>query len=434
MTHTLILNAGSSSVKFRLYEGDTPLIDGVIDGIGEVATIDITHAGTSSHHKRKVADYDAAAAIILHALPAHPSVIAHRIVHAGAQHIHHEIITPKVMARLTKAVPLAPLHLPPALALIAAFSPRPASRAAGKKKPAHHAHHFHATHIACYDTAFHAAMPAHAARYAIPQKFERTGVRRYGFHGLAHEGMLRAAERLAEKKFPRAITCQLGNGSSVACSKDGKSIDTTMGFTPLEGLMMGTRSGDIDPAAIPYLCTQLKLTPEKVVRILTKESGLLAIAHDHDVRRLLARKDDAARLALAMYCYRVRKAIGSYLAVLGGADLIVLGGGLSRAPRIRHMILDGLEELGVVLDAYTAEAAQPTVISAPVSSIMVLVIEADEQAEMHRIAQSVLAHPHPAHPAVANTPSHPSSPALPPAQERRALRLGRIFSRLTRRR
>jgi acetate kinase len=289
----------------------------------------------------------------------------HRIVHGG-KYTRPMLAMPETMSYLDSLTHLAPLHMPASLALVGLFSEHPA--------------------VLCFDTTFHQTIPHIAKTYAIPQHLtQKYNIKRFGFHGLAHESLTLQAAKMFKKDVNklRIITCQLGNGASVCAIQNGISIDTSMGFTPLEGLVMGTRSGDIDPAIVPYLCEQEKISPAHALHILEKESGLLALGGASDVRDLLKRNDAAAKFALDVYTYRVRKYIGAYIAAMGGCDVIVLGGGVSRNASMRMKILSGLEELGVTLDKVRAQA--PACISK--GKIAVFVIEADEEDQMRKAAQ-----------------------------------------------
>jgi acetate kinase len=300
---SLIINAGSSSVKYRLYLGNKIVLDDVVDLFQKKLT------------------YEQAGSLILQKIPKTVVVkkIAHRVVY-GSGFKDHVIITSAILKKLQESVELSPLHMPPEIALIRFFSRKT-----------------NAKQIACFDTVFHETMPMTAKLYDIPMKLtKKYHIRRYGFHGLAHQYMAHLAHA------PRVITCQLGNGVSITAVKNGKSIDTSMGFTPLEGVMMGTRSGSIDPALVAYLCKKEKKSVEQIVSMLNKESGLKGIAGDADVRDLERRKDTNARLALDMLCYQIKKQIGAYIAALGGVDVIVFGGGMSRDKKIVKRILSGI--------------------------------------------------------------------------------------------
>jgi acetate kinase len=369
---TLVVNVGSSSVKFKLFEGDSILLDGVIDHIGKDAVLDVKRSQmehvksgpvhASNHHQ--------AGQLLLHMLEGvQIGRSIHRVVHGG-KHTTAVRADAEALQYIASLTPLAPLHIPASLELI---------RLCSDKIP---------ETILCFDTMFHATMPAIARTYAIPHHLAaKHHIYRFGFHGLAHSALAQEAARMSGKPIDklRIISCQLGNGASVCAVRNGVSIDTSMGFTPLEGLMMGTRSGDIDPAIIPFLCEAEKMPVNDVLHLLEKKSGLLALGGSSDMRDVLKKSTPAAKLAVAVYAYRVRKYIGAYMATLGGVDCIVLGGGVSRAPAVRMLILSGLEEFGIVLDEKELAKQGPICISK--GRVKVLVLEADEELQMLRLAE-----------------------------------------------
>jgi acetate kinase len=355
----LTLNAGSSSLKFRLVAtepGAMPRqfatrLDGRVEAIGPAARLRLEHDGRRLEQRAALPDHVAAAHAALEAvLDAGLAIdaVGHRIVHGGARYRTPKRIDAAFLARLAELAALAPLHNPNGLAGIAACRER-----LGAKTPM----------VAVFDTAFHADLPPVAATYALPRALaERHAIRRYGFHGLAHGYM--AARYAATTRRPlaelRLITLQLGAGCSAAAIQAGRSVDTSMGFTPLEGLVMATRSGDLDPAIIGYLAEKEGVTAAAVVDQLTTVSGLLGLAGTPVMREVLARAatDPAARLAVDLFCYRARKYVGAYLAVLGGADAVIFGGGIGEhEPEIRAGILDGMDWCGLRLDAARNAAA-----------------------------------------------------------------------------
>jgi len=305
------------------------------------------------------------------------AMTAHRIVHGGPRFTRPCVIDSAVTAEIERLAPLAPLHNPIALHWIAGCE-----EVLGKSVP----------QVAAFDTAFHAGMPQVGSTYALPRRLRDTyGLRRYGFHGLAHEAMWRRwrALRPALKDGGRAISLQLGGGCSITAVRDGKAIDTSMGFTPLEGLVMSTRAGDVDSGLLTFLQRAEALTPDSLEHLITHDSGLLGLAGDGDMQALLARNDAEARLAIDVYCYRARKYIGAYLTVLGGVDAILFGGGVGeRAAPIRARILGELEWLGIALDesanrnAVSVEAR----ISRGESPVEVWVIAVDEAQVLARAA------------------------------------------------
>ncbi len=275
------------------------------------------------------------------------AAVAHRIVHGGARLTAPCRIDAAVETEIERLAPLAPLHNPRALEWIGAC------RALFGAETAQ---------VAVFDTAFYAALPEVAATYALPRALcARHGIRRYGFHGIAHQAMWRRWRELRPdlREGGRVISLQLGAGCSITAIRDGQAVDTSMGFSPLEGLVMATRSGDVDPGLLLFLQRAGGLTPERMERLLNEESGLLGLSGvSADMRTLLNADDAGARLAVDVYCYRARKYIGAYLAALGGADAILFGGGVGeQAPEVRARILSGLVGLGIVPDLDTNRAA-----------------------------------------------------------------------------
>ncbi len=305
------------------------------------------------------------------------TLIAHRIVHGGDKYARPCVIDRNVEAEIERLAPLAPLHHPIALRWIRACR------------------EFFGTdvvHVAVFDTAFYANLPAVAVAYALPRALrDKYGLRRYGFHGLAHEAMWRRWRELRPKikDGGRVISLQLGAGCSITAVKHGNPIDTSMGFTPLEGLVMASRSGDVDPGLLTYLQRVEALTPARLEEMLTRDSGLRGVAGEADMKALLARDDADAHLAVEMYCYRARKYIGAYYAALGDVDGILFGGGVGEhAPTVRAKILAGLESLGVVIDATAnrAAAGAEARISHRDSRVEVWVVPVDEAQVLARAA------------------------------------------------
>jgi acetate kinase len=308
-------------------------------------------------------------------LPA-PDAVGHRVVHGGARFRDAVLVDDDVVATLGELSDLAPLHQPAALAGIAAV---------GRALPDVPA-------VACFDTAFHATLPAAAATYALPQQWrERFGLRRFGFHGLSHA---HASRRAAAA---RVVSCHLGAGASLAAVRDGVCVDTTMGFTPMEGLVMATRSGDVDPGLVLWLLRH-GLDVDAVEQGLDREGGLKGLAGDPDMRALLARDDSDAQLALDVYVHRLRSAIAAMVAALGGLDALVFTGGVGEhAPEIRARTAAGLRFLGVALDEQAnARATADAEIGAPGAAARAIVVTAREDLEVARGVRDVLARsPHP---------------------------------------
>lgn len=331
----LVLNAGSSSLKFGTFCAEGNRFVSINEGVaGEIGRSDSTFAFNGNEEKTAIPDQGAAFRKAVEALtrasPAEPTAIAHRIVHGGPKLTRHQVLTEAAIGELHQAVPFAPLHLPSALAIL---------QASQKQWP-------HATQVLCFDTAFHKDMPDISRTLALPAEVRSWGVQRYGFHGLSLESILVELQTVPE----RLVIAHLGNGCSITAVLNGKSIDTSMGFTPNAGVMMGTRCGDIDPGAVTYIMERGHETPEQLDTLLNSRSGLLGISGlSSDVRDLsAARKNNPqADLALRMFAHQVRKAIASMCAALGGMDLLVFSGGIGEHARdVREEICSGLRFLG----------------------------------------------------------------------------------------
>ncbi|SOD41159.1 acetate/propionate family kinase [Nitrosovibrio sp. Nv4] len=312
------------------------------------------------------------------------SVAAHRVVHGGAKLIASRRLDREVEREIEHLAPLAPLHNPVALRWIRAAREVLAGVA----------------QVAVFDTAFFATLPEPARTYAIPYALaEKHELRRYGFHGLAHQAMWRRWQELQSahsrgERGSRVISVQLGAGCSITAIEDGLPRDTSMGFSPLEGLMMAVRSGDIDPGLITFLQRQENLTPEQLDQLLNQRSGLLGVSGiSGDIRELLKSDDERARLAVDLYCYRVRKYVGAYLAVLGGAQAIVFGGGVGEnVPAVREKILTGMQWCGVEIDLERNHGSNGTsLISSQTSRVEVWVIPVNEATILAREADVVMA-------------------------------------------
>ncbi len=389
MTLIAIVNCGSSSIKFRALDPDgrETVIDGMIEGIGESAgrlrvkfpgqpaTADIDIAAPISDHRQGIDR-------LFHEILATPALeagggfacIGHRVVHGGEEFTQPALITDEVLEAIRRQVPLAPLHNPANIVGIeAAMDVAP-----------------DIPHVAVFDTAFHQSIPAQAYRYGVPNAlYEDHKVRRYGFHGTSHAYVSRAAADLVDKPVEEfnAIVLHLGNGASVTAIRGGKSVDTSMGLTPLEGLIMGTRSGDVDPALHRFLAENAGLSILEIDAMLNRESGLKGICGDNDMRAIEARMEDgdeSAKLAFDMFAYRARKYLGAYMAVLGRVDAVIFTAGIGEnSPTVREAICSGLEPLGVTLDdARNAGRGGPKEISAAQSRTKVLVIPTEEELEI----------------------------------------------------
>ena len=356
----LAINAGSSSLKFQLVDaspaGERRLARGLVDRIGDSASASLeTDAAPPRRESVAATNYDGAAAVILRwlreaSLPS-AEAVGHRIVHGGAHFTTPTVIDESVVRELTTLEELAPLHNGPGVAGI-----RACRRYLTESIPM----------VAVFDTAFHATLPDVARHYAIPHRLaEKHGIRRYGFHGISYAYVLARYAELVHRPAADVamIALHLGNGCSVTAIRGGRAVDTSMGFTPLEGLVMGTRSGDLDPAIIGVLAAREHASVGEVERWLNERSGLLGLSEtSRDMRDLLSRESDdpRARLAVDVFCYRARKYIGAYLAVIGRPDALVFTGGIGEhAASVRARICDGLGWAGIALDAGANSAARP---------------------------------------------------------------------------
>ncbi|MGH8071916.1 MAG: acetate/propionate family kinase [Candidatus Entotheonellia bacterium] len=393
--NVLVFNCGSSSLKFQVIElhgsagsgeRNRRLARGLIERIGgEAACAFTTMDGSSSHETihlpsheeavRKALSWLASASVAGQDTPLlqRLDAVGHRIVHGGAHFRSSVLIDDAVIATLESLNELAPLHNPPAVKTI-----RACRTVLGSALPM----------VAAFDTAFHHTLPDYASSYALPYELsERHGIRRYGFHGLAHCYVtIRYAELTGTPRDQvTIITLHLGNGCSASAIQYGQSVDTSMGFTPLEGLVMGTRTGDLDPTVLTYLAHKEGVSMDEVETWLNTRSGLLGVSgSSNDMRELLAQVDRnaRARLAVELFCYRARKYIGAYLAVLGGASAIVFSGGIGEhSPPVRAKICDGMRWCGLEMDAERNAAIQGSEgqISPAGARIHVYVIPSDEE-------------------------------------------------------
>src|SRR5579863_8185527 len=370
----LVLNSGSSSLKFGLYcrgaSDEEPLLTGSADGIGHSnGTLRIRAAdGTQLVQREGVHEsQNHALKVLAAAIPQHihstPVAVGHRVVHGGPHLRSHQLITPQVLDQLRSATHFAPLHIPQALTLIAS---------AQSIFPS-------AAQFACFDDAFHRTMPEVASRFALPHHYFDAGIRRYGFHGISYESLV---HHFGSTLPERAIFAHLGNGASLCALRNGKSIDTTMGLTPTGGIPMGTRSGDLDPGILLYLLRNEKLAADKLEDMLNHQSGLFALScGESDVKTLeeRARSNDAkARLALDVFAVSIRKTIGAYMALLGGTDLLVFTGGIGEHSNyIRSAATEGLEKLGLTASKIkTVPAAEEQQIARHCRAMMTTVSQA----------------------------------------------------------
>jgi acetate kinase len=393
----LVLNSGSSSIKYQVFDGDLAVLAaGLLERIGEGSSRATHRIGDGEEARELVDDEPIAdhaegfarlvAVLEREGVGDHLVAIGHRVVHGGDEFTAPTIIDEAVVERIRAQVPLAPLHNPANLTGI---------EVATMLRP-------DLPQVAVFDTAFHGTLPAHAYRYALPPELHRDhGVRRYGFHGTSHAFVSRRAARFLGRPLEdtKLITLHLGNGASATAVDGGHSVETSMGLSPLEGLVMGTRSGDLDPAIVFHLVRQAGMTPDEVETLLNRGSGLKGLCGDNDVRTVVDRAaagDDDAELALAVYCHRIRKYVGAYTAVLGGLDALVFTAGVGEnADVVRERICRDLEVLGIVLDTARNAGARAShapdgvvAVHADDSRAAVLVVATDEE---HEIAASTLA-------------------------------------------
>ncbi|MBO9435736.1 acetate/propionate family kinase [Ruegeria sp. R13_0] len=381
MQAILTLNAGSSTIKFGVYRAEAEpelLWHGQVDNLGPVAQLQIN--GDGFHETREIGPADHAAGVTAILLALEPLLqsdlivgVGHRIVHGGQSFEGPTVLDDHVLAQLETLSSLAPLHQPHNLAAV---------RAARTAFPG-------AQQIGCFDTSFHVGHPFVNDAFAIPRRFYEKGVRRYGFHGLSYDYITgKMAEDFPDLAAGRVVIAHLGNGASMCAVANGKSIGSTMGFSALDGLPMGTRCGQLDPGVLLYLMEQGHST-EAITHILYKKSGLLGLSEiSHDMRTLLESDDPRAREAIDYYVFRIRRELGAMAAVLGGVDAVVFCGGIGEnAAPIRQSVLDGMGFLNIHLDA-EANAQNATVISD--GGIPVLVIPTDEERVIARAVGKAL--------------------------------------------
>lgn len=391
-SRVLVLNSGSSSVKYQLLDmaDRSRLAVGLVERIGE-ETSRLVHeplagpraAGGKREEVGPIADHEAALKAVAAELAADGTgldspelaAVGHRVVHGGTRFTQPTVIDDEVLAEIRKLIPLAPLHNPANVTGIEV------ARSLRADIP----------QVAVFDTAFHATMPEYAARYAIDAATaEEYSIRRYGFHGTSHAYVSRATAGLLGKPVEdvNVIVLHLGNGASASAVRGGVCVETSMGLTPLEGLVMGTRSGDVDPAVVFHLARVGGFSVDEIDSLLNKKSGLLGMCGDNDMREVLRRSgegDEAASLAFAAYVHRLKKYIGAYVAVLGRVDAVVFTAGVGEnAPRVREAAVDGLAELGLVLDpeANAVRSPQPRLVSADHARVAVAVVPTDEELEI----------------------------------------------------
>ncbi len=381
--HILVINGGSSSIKFALYEGDARQWYGKLERIGlPNPLLNVTYTSTQKITQPLAANTQAEAIAALAGwLKANADVkgldaVGHRLVHGGPNYRQPTRITPEMLAELHRIRGFAPEHLPVEIELIEAYI---------QQYP-------DLLHVACFDTAFHADLPRVAKLLPLPRRYDAMGIQRYGFHGLSYaylmEELVRVAGRAAAQG--RVVLAHLGNGASMAAVREGKSIDTTMSFTPTAGLVMSTRTGDLDPGLVAYLAHSEGMNADQFHAMVNQQSGLLGVSEtSSDMRDLLSQQQSDVRAAEAveLFCYSAKRWIGGFTAVLGGLDTLVFSGGIGEnAYEIRARICAGLQFLGVDIDL-DRNAASQIKISSDQSRVAVLVIPTDEETMIARFTQ-----------------------------------------------
>ena len=387
--YVLAMNGGSSSIKFTLYRmGDSPArrLHGKVDRIGlRGATLTFDDLERNQHDSRIIGDFDhrSAANFLIDWLDKQIGLtsieaVGHRVVNGGAHYNEPQRVTPELLDALRRISAYAPEHLPSEIGLIDLFR----ERVPGLPQ------------VVCFDTAFHRDMPRVAKILPIPRRFQAQGVERYGFHGLSYSFLMEELARVAgaEAALGRVILAHLGNGASLAAVHGGKSIDTSMGFTPAAGVPMSSRSGDLDPGLVWYLAQTEHMTAEQFHQMVNHESGLLGVSEtSSDLRDLLAREagDVRAAEAVALFCYQVKKCIGAFAAALGGLGTLVFAGGIGEnAPVIRARICADLGFLGIQLDPARNKSNEP-VISADASRVSVRGMSTDEELMIAKVVSRI---------------------------------------------
>jgi acetate kinase len=364
----LTINAGSSSIRFALFETAAPPVR-VLEGKIEIK------AGAA---QGRVGVDSLVQWLEAQSGFAKPDAVGHRVVH-GMLHTAPERVTAELLGELRRITPYDPEHLPREIELIEALQQRYSS----------------VPHVACFDTAFHRSMPRVATLLPIPRRYMAQGVQRYGFHGLSYTFLMRELARIGDPAAERGrvILAHLGNGASLAAVQGGRCVDTSMGFTPAAGLVMGTRSGDLDPGLMSYLALTEPMDAAQIQTMVNHESGLLGVSESSaDVRDLLDREgdDSRAREALALFCYQAKKWIGSFAAVLGGVDTLVFAGGIGEnSAALRRRICDGLQFLGIQIDESLNQRNAPR-ISTATAAAAVRVMHTDEESVIAELTAGLL--------------------------------------------
>jgi acetate kinase len=382
----LVINSGSSSLKFGFYaqrDGkEQAVLDGLADGIGrdsgKLELKDAQGQTLRSEGMRFASEDDAleyAARWLAELSQTEPVAVGHRVVHGGPHLLTHQLVTPALLKELQNCVHFAPLHIPTALRLI-----KSAERSYPKLPQ-----------FACFDTAFHTTIPEVAARFALPRPLFDEGIRRYGFHGLSYESIV---HQLGKDLPSRAVMAHLGNGASLAAVKDGRSMDTTMGLTPTGGIPMATRSGDLDPGVLLYLMRMKQMNADSLEHLLNRDSGLTALSGGkgdmRDLESAAASGNQGAQLAIEVFCASIRKVIAAYTAVLGGLDMLVFAGGIGEhSALVRGRVCEGLTFLGISIDDPTNQSNGRT-ISANHSKVPVRIVPSQEDRQIARHSRTLL--------------------------------------------
>jgi acetate kinase len=384
----LTINSGSSSIKFAAFPigASRPVLKGKAERIGLEGSLfeAVDAAGVQvAHLEETLPDHESALKLVLasarDATPHSLVAVGHRVVRGGPEDTDPQPVTPPLLKRIRELIPYLPEHLPHQVAAIEAVERFDASL----------------RQVVCFDTSFHRTMPRVAQLYALPRDLLDEGVLRYGFHGLSYEYVIGEFGRLADERTAggRVVIAHLGNGCSMAAIRNGRSIDTTMGFTPTGGVMMSSRSGDLDPGVVLFLLQQRKLSAAELSDILNRKSGLAGVSGGSpDMRDLLAREatDPHAAEAIELFCYQARKFLGALAAVLGGLDALIFTAGIGEnVPEIRRRICEGMGHLGLVLDARANDANAP-VISSKETAASIRVIPTNEELMIARHTVSVI--------------------------------------------
>jgi len=382
----LVINTGSSSLKFGLYAEQhgqqQPLLDGSADGIGRSGGRFEVRDATARTLRSENLSFASQSDALKHAAQAlaelsniTPIAVGHRVVHGGPHLLTHQLITPAVIEELQACLHFAPLHIPIAIELI---------QRAEQVYPG-------IPQFACFDTAFHATIPEAASRFAIPRDLFAGGIRRYGFHGLSYESIV---DQLGKDLPSRTVVAHLGSGASLAALKDGKSVDTSMGLTPTGGIPMATRTGDLDPGVLLYLLRVKGMDADSLEDLLNHDSGLKALsggkADMRDLEVAAGDGDQQAQLAIEIFCTAIRKVVASYTAVLGGLDLLVFSGGIGEhSAQVRSRVCHGLDFLELSIDDRQNEAHSP-VISSEKSRVGIRIVPSQEDRQIARHCRSLV--------------------------------------------